>query len=661
MGRNRSNILSVARCGVMFVLITGTAHADPTTAFESPKALPRDVTRLSLEELMDIEITSVAKKSQSLSDAAAAVFVVTGEDLRRSGVTSIPEALRMVPGIQVARLSANQWAITARGFNSRFANKLLVLIDGRTVYNHAFSGVFWEALDVVLEDVERIEVIRGPGGTLWGENAVNGVINIITKHAKDTQGGLVTTGVGTEERGFGTLRYGGTIGETLQYRVYGKYFNRDTGFNQEGARDDWRMGRGGFRTDWAMGGQDSLTIQGDYYAGDAGQQITTATLTPPNFTETVAEDARLSGGNIQARWDHTFYAESDMALLLYYDRWEREESGLQGKADLFTLDVQHRFPLPLRQEILWGLEYRFVSDTLRSSRVGRLEPKDRTLNFFSAFVQDEFRLIEDKLHLTVGSKLSRNDFTGFEIQPSARLRWTPTPQQTVWTAVSRAVRTPTRIEDDFRFRAQGTPVGFVTVRGNRDLEAEDLLAIELGYRNRPLEWLSFDIATFYNRYDGIVFAAPGSSPLELTLVNAADAETYGAELATDWQMRNWWRIRAAATYLQMRLHGVPSMIGAGTDGDNPDQAFSLHSFMNLSETLEVNTALRFVDALPDRNVPSYLTLDLGVTWKPYQGMELSLIGQNLLDNHHPEFTPTILNTQATEVQRSIYVLTRWRF
>ena len=370
---------------------------------------PEDLTELSLEELLNVEVTSVSKKGQPLAQAAAAIFVITQEDIRRSGVTSIPEALRMAPGINVAKVDDNKWAITARGFNDRYSSKLLVLMDGRTLYTPFFAGVYWELQDYALEDIERIEVIRGPGGALWGANAVNGVINIITKKAKDTQGALASTVVGTEEA-IGTLRYGGTVGDNFHYRVYGKTFNRDTSYAPGGAHDDWRTGRGGLRADWDIGSHDSLTVHGNYSDGRAGDRVTLPRLSAPFGTQSRDEDAGLASQSVLANWTHRFGSQSETQLHFYYDQYRRDSVTIGERVNTYDVDFQHRIGLPfgLGHDVVWGLGYRLMSDRFRPGTAITLATPARDISLYSAFLQDEISLVPDTLSLTLGSKFLHN-------------------------------------------------------------------------------------------------------------------------------------------------------------------------------------------------------------------------------------------------------------
>jgi len=644
-----------------------------------------DVTTLSMEDLMNMQVTSVSKRTQKVADAAAAVFVITQEDIRRSGATSIPEALRLVPGLEVARIDENKWAIASRGFNGRFDNKLLVLIDGRSVYTPLFSGVYWNVQDVMLEDVDRIEVIRGPGATLWGANAVNGVINIISKKAKDTQGGVVTAGAGTEERGSGGARYGSTIGNT-SYRAYGKYFNWGPSLYPSGltAHDGWDALRGGFRADWTPTGANSLTLQGDIYQSKYGETLTVPSLGSP-YSSTFPNNGNYSGGNILGRWNHSSEGSS-MSLQMYYDNTTIADNSLfVDHQNIFDMDFQQGFHVGDSQQFVWGLGYRSIRDRNDSSFSVSLQPNQLTLNHFSAFLQDEISLVDSRLRLTFGSKFEHNDFTGFEVQPNARLLWTLTPNQSVWTAVSRAVREPALTEEGLRLNSAvippATPTNptpfpaVVTVFGSHQFRSEDLLAYELGYRVQVTSSLSADIATFYNNYSNLRTAEPGLPSLEgspaptdivipFVAANKMSGGTYGAELFADWKVIPKWRLVGSYSYLQMDIRKNADSLDPTADspnGSSPRHQWYLRSSIDLPMHFEDDTTLRFVDHLPSLNIPSYYSLDAHVGWRPVPRVEFSIGGQNLLNNQHLEFIPDFINTAPTEVKRTVYGSMTFKF
>jgi len=638
--------------------------------------MPLDLTEMSLEQLMDIEVTSVSKKPQKQFDAAAAVFVLTGDDLQRMGVTSIPQALRYVPGVQVGRLDSNKWSVSARGFNGRFANKLLVLIDGRSVYTPLFAGVYWEAQHVPIADIDRIEVIRGPGGTLWGANAVNGVINIITRNAGETQGGLLTAGAGDEERGFGSVRWGGSIGGAGHYRVYASRISEDEQFAATGSHDDWELSQGGFRADWKSGEADRFTLQGDVYDGIAGQQLTTpvapgAPMGAPAALTTSSEDVELRGQNLLFRWRRMLSERSDWALQLYYDHVYRDGVVLYEDRDTFDLDFQYRLPWRESHDIVWGLGYRRIHDDTRTTELFSLSPAERSVDLFSAFVQDEIRFFEDRVSLILGSKFEHNDFTGFEVQPNLRAVWRASDRTTLWGAVSRAVRTPARGEDDVRLRtvptAPALPTDTVTVQGADDFESEVLVAYELGYRFKPADHLTFDTSLFHNKYERLRTFDPVTASPAITIPfdNRMDGTASGLELAVQWQPHKRWRFSGAYTYFTLDLDPDPGRLSAASlvEDSSPSHQASIWAFIDLGHNLELNTGLRYVDDIQVSGikVSSYVELDAKLAWKPRSDIELSLNGRNLLDSHHPEGVPTFIATQATEIDRSVFGALRWDF
>jgi iron complex outermembrane receptor protein len=666
-------LCSLRRTGIS--LLAGTFVTCAAHATELDAGMPEDLTDMSLEALMNLEVTSVSKKPQRQSDAAAAIFVVTNNDLRRWGVTNIPEALRRVPGIDVARIDANKWAITSRGFNSRFANKLLVLIDGRSVYTPLFAGVYWDTQDVVLEDVDRIEVIRGPGGTLWGANAVNGVINIITRSSADTRGDMVSVTAGDEVKGIGTVRHGGKLKNGADYRVYAKYSSYDEGYSKSDSHDDWRRGQVGFRTDWVKTENDSITLQGDLYQGKAGQLVNVpvgAAGPPPTTILPTVDDTDTDGGNLLFRWSRVLENGSDFALQMYYDHVGLDGIVLQEDRDTFDLDFQHHFQWQDKHDVVWGFDYRFTHDDTDDTSSFNLHSSSRSVNLYSTFIQDEISLRDD-LRLTLGSKLEHNDFTGFEVQPNVRLAWAFKEDQTLWGSVSRAVRTPARGEHDVMLRIVPPPgmdpgVPFFA-KGNSSYDSEDLIAYELGYRLNYHNIWSLDVATFYNDYDNLRTLEPEFDPAPALLFpfnNNMSGETHGLEIAGLWQVRPGWRLNASYSYLEMSLDlnsGSPDTASKSSEDASPTSKAALWSALDFGNGFEFDAALRYVGDIEVNgiDIDSYVEVDLRLGWEARPGLELSLIGQNLLDNHHPEFLPDFISSQPTEVERSIYARLSWDF
>jgi len=633
--------------------------AAPTADDDLDDFLNLDIEQLrhtSVAPALEMVVTTVSRQESTVGRSPTAVFVITSEMVRRSGATSIPEVLRMVPGVEVARVDSDKWAVSVRGFNGRFSNKLLVQIDGRSVYLPTFAGVFWDEPDLLLEDIERIEVIRGPGATVWGANAVNGVINIITRRAEDTVGAYARAGGGSEDLGFTSARLGGRGAEgTLHWRLWGKWFERDSGLRAgEQTFDRWNQGRGGFRVDWTPGCSDMLTFQGEYYEGlsNGAREFTGV---PGSRQE---DNPR--GGHLLGRWTRELSDESDLSLQLYVDRTERTGAvDVNGRHDTFDLDFQHSFRWGSRQQIIWGLDYRQISDRLVPLPGSPISfvPAKRNTNLFSAFVQDEVMLLDDHLYFTIGTKLEDNDFTGFEVQPTARVLWSPDPTRAAWAAVSRAVRTPSRLEDDVRV-ALGGPAFLI---GSRDVVSEEVLAYEVGYRGQPVERFSWDVALFYNVYDDLVTTSPAFPNLLYT--NDMGGETYGVELFSHLEVTPCWRLSASYTFLRMHLHPGPtsSATGETTEGASPRNQASIRSAWDLGRDWEVDLAARYVDHLPARLTPSYITMDLRLGWRPTDGLELAVVGQNLLDAAHKEFDGTQDLVRFTEIQRAVYGSLTWRY
>jgi iron complex outermembrane receptor protein len=650
---HRAQTCAGGLCASLLALVAVNCRADETAPVTNAAHVPAEsgvteLKRMSVEELMDIEVTSVSKRPERLSETASAIQVITREDIRRSGATRLPEALRLASNLEVAQVDSRQWAISARGFNSTASNKLLVLIDGRTVYTPLFAGVFWDVQDTLLEDIDRIEVVSGPGATLWGANAVNGVINIITKNAKNTQGPLLLGGGGTELNGFGGMRYGGALGPNLQYRVYGKYFDRDSTVLPDGrdASDDWHMGQGGFRMDWDASESNVFTVQGDVYDGRISQAGT--------------DDIAVSGANVIGRWSHTFYEGSDLTLQLYYDRTHRNiPDTFSEDLDTYDVDFHHRFPLGERHDIVWGLGYRLIEDDIGNTPALAFLPPDVSRQWFSGFVQDEIALVTDRLHLTLGTKIEHNDYTGFEFQPSGRVAWRLSEQQTLWAAISRAVRTPSRI--DRELFAPGSPPFLLA--GGPDFDSEELLAYELGYRVQPLPRLALSLAAWYNDYDNIRSLEQANPPLPFPIViaNELEGESYGAELTADYRVTDWWRLRVGYTELRIDIHPKPGSTdtsNGSAESHDPEHLFSLRSSLDLPGHWELDAAFRYVSRIDNQQVPAYEELDVRLGWQPRPDLELSIVGQNLLHDDHAEFGAL---ADRREIERGVYGKIVWRF
>ncbi len=674
---------------LVFLLVPFFWGSSPHPGF-SEQLETDTIFEMEIHQLMqvDVVVTSVSKRPQKLHKTASAVYVVTQEDIRRTGAVNIMEALRIVPGVLVSKINQNRYVVSIRGFNLRFgSDKLLVLIDGRSIYSQSEAGTFWRAHDTVLEDIDRIEVIRGPGAALWGSNAVAGVINIITKNAAQTQGVLASAGGGTEETAFGTLRYGGKIGKKFFYRVYGKYRDRDGGKNVDGsdAFDNKQMGQGGFRSDWQVTAQDHLTTQGDYYNLDSQFDIfrlVSVAAGNSNFRGGLIH----KGGNFLTRWTHTFQDASTFKFQFYYDYVQRQSTfPFNQRADTFDFESQYDFSLGERQKISLGANYRHIKFDSEESNLNRFA--DSTTNIssdlFGFFVHDEITIIPERWNLILGSKFEHNIFSGFEIQPNIRTVWTPHPDHTVWGAVSRAVRLPTvreerRFSDGFVATAPGFPNPFlIRLQGDGRTEAEELLAFEIGYRRQfPERKLSFDVTAFLFEYDNIIDAVfeppfflettPPGPPRLINLLrndNALKGEAYGAELSAEWQATKRLRLSGSYTFNKTDLREkIPeAFIGQGDFAaeEEPEHIVTVRSYLTLPHNLEFDTMLYYVGKNVARDVQNYLRLDLRLGWRPVKQVEISLVGQNLTDDQHSELNET--DEANSETERSFYVKGTFRF
>jgi iron complex outermembrane receptor protein len=626
-----------------------------------------DVTELDLEDLLNQGVTSVSKKQERLMGAPAAIYVVRGEDIRRTCVRTLAEALAMVPGLQVARLASNLWTVTSRGFADITANKLLVLIDGRTVYTPSFAGVWWDVQDVMLEDVDRIEVIRGPGGTMWGANAVNGVVNVVTRGAAQTTGLLATAGGGTTDRGFAAVRQGLQLSPTLHARVYAKAFDWDTPGQ---AGDHFWQARAGFRADWQPRPGDTLTVQGDGYTGDGQFTLRSPTLMPP-YSEVVEGAGKVSGGNVLGRYTRALGTASELSLQAFYDFTGR--SGQLHGERRHTADVQfqHRFPLLGRHDVVWGLEYRIGHDDIDNSFTISFDPTSGTQQLASVFVQDELTLVPERLRATLGSKLEYHSYTGLEWQPNARLSFTPHARHGLWAAVSRAVRTPARNERDVRVNRGAfggmTPV-LVSILGSRNYGSEILWAYEAGYRVNPVDPFTLDVTAFYDRYHRLRSLEPQPSVAEndpppqhllvaLLAQNRLSGQVMGAEGTARWQVLPRLRLELSYSHLRMNLTPDPGSMDTESkdiEGHSPRHQVYGRSSIDLPLGLELDGMVHWVDRLPSINIASYVDLDVRLGWRPDPRWELAIVGQNLLRPWRKEYEATLLTVDAIQVRRAVY-------
>jgi len=605
-----------------------------------PQAALVDLTSLSLEDLMNTKVSSVSKTEKKLSRTASAIFVITAADIARSGATNIPDLLRMVPGVDVAQINGNTWAISVRGLNGQFSHELLVLVDGRNVYTPTFGGVLWDTLDLPLEDIERIEVIRGPGATVWGANAVNGVINIITKKAAQTQGGMLVAGAGNLDQGFGTAQYGGGLGKNTNYRVFTKYFNQDhlpaagggVGF------DGWHLLRGGFRTDSQLSGKDNITFEGDLYAGHENSPET------PNINVKVP----LSGGVLSSTWDHVVSARSDTRLQISFDRYKRNDI-LTETRHTAAVDFQHHYLWGDRQDIVWGGGYRFTT----SNTVATLSsiPPHLNMQLFSAFFQDEVALVPERVYVTLGTKLEHNQYTGFNLMPSARVSWTPSTRQMFWAAISRAERTPAEFDNSV----------------SPNFKDEGAIAYEAGYRTTIGRDLSIDVATFYTTYDHQRTTEPTPAPAALlfTFQNLMHGEAHGFEIAANWKVTDRWSLSPGYAFEQIHMHlKAPSQDTSSVfedEGSSPVHSAQVRSHVNLRHDVSWDVSVYFVDRLKSGGAPAYTRLDTGLTWRWTEALSMSVVGQDLWKDRHLEFVDNAGRVRSTLMKRSVYAKLTWQF
>lgn len=661
------------------ILLGHVCLAEAATENEQTNALKQ----LSLAQLGNIKVTTATKEPETVWKTPAAIYVITHDAIMRSGATSIPEALRLAPGVEVARIDGDKWSIGIRGFGSRLCRDILVIIDGRTVYTTLLAGTYWEVQDTVMEDIDRIEVIRGPGGTIWGPNAVNGVINIITRTAGETQGALVAVGGGSVEQGFFTSRYGGNSGK-LDYRGYAKGFNRAPQFHTDGANfDHWRELQGGFRMDWAESKRDGFTLQGDLYDQRAGESVTATTYAPP-YSQIIDRNAILSGGNILGRWERKTGEAEDTQLQVYYDRTNRYEPNFTDIRNTFDVDFLQRLRLPLAQELSWGLGARF-SHGYEPEVVSGLTfvPGRSTDRLLSAFFQDDISLVDDKLSLSLGTKILNTNYTGLALQPSVRLLYTPTRTQSLWAAFTHAVRTPSAAEREFYLLgftggfAQGLPV-FARFNANPDFHPEELNGSEIGYRRLLTKRLYIDIAAFYNHYGdefseditGGPYVETNPGPTHVLIPaqfgNGLVGTTEGGEIAPEWDVTSFWRLGGSYSFLEMHIkRGTNSLdIGSapGVQGASPQHLVFLQSGFNISKAFTLDQFYRYVSRLSGGPgalaIAGYSSADVSFGWKMSQNFHLSVVGQNLLQPHHAEFNGE--PGPPVQIKRSAYAEITWQ-
>lgn len=647
---------------------------------------------ISLEDLLKVDVITASRKTQSVQGVAAAVYVISREDIERSGATSLPEVLRMAPGVEVARLSSGRWAVSARGFNGRFANKLLVLMDGRSIYSPLFSGVLWEMEGTLLEDIERIEIIRGPSAALWGANAVNGVINILTRHTRDTQGTLVALGAGNIESGSAAVRVGSAT-DSGHYRVWAKT-EASRGFNDaSGAQgnDAWHTSRAGFRADTTLASGNGLSLSGSIASNLAGDRWYEANVNSPVGISATEHTQQADAAHLLARYNRLEDDGSETIAQAYVENSNVQvTNAFSERRTTLDLDVQHHPRLNGIHDVVLGATYRYSSDNITSSGIINISPESRDFSLASVFINDEITLLPEKLRATLGARLEYNSFTGFEPQPQARLAWTPSRTQTIWSAVSRAVRTPSRAEPDATVDLAVTPANAqvpfpVLIRNmppaNHSKLSETVEAFELGYRQQFGSNVSVDLTAFENHYSRLSAASLGAFQLPTMLTpygvqyitpgNVLEGRTYGWELALDWRAQPDWRLQAAYSHLKANItsaSGDPIEVAAAATASTsaPQHQLTLRSSLSMGNGREFDAKVRYVSAVLEGKagtapIDAYTALDLRYAWRPQPKLTLSITGENLLQSQHTEFVPDLLPSQTLQVPRSVHFKALWQF
>ena len=675
--RAKGSLVSPALAALLLMGLSGFAHRAWAAPSQPEDGSSEPLKQLSLAQLADVEVTTTSKEPEEIWKTPAAVYVLTQEDIRRSGATNIPEVLRLVPGVQVSRIDNDHWAVGIRGFADQFSKSMLVLVDGRSLYTPLFAGVYWALQDgILLEDVERIEVVRGPGATIWGANAVTGVINIITKSARDTRGTLASVGGGNIDQSIGGFRWGATAHKSFDYRIYGKGFSRGPEFHSDDSSfDSWRMAQFGFRSDWRARERDQFTFQGDIYKGGVGQRVGWGSYSPP---EQIISDraVAVSGGNLLARWRHDLRQGSDIQIQAYYDRTYASAPHYEETRNTFDLDFLHHLTFGRRQNLIWGLGARLSpSDFAQTVPTLDFIPHHISNNVYSGFLQEEIALVPNKLSVTIGSKLEHNNYTGFEVQPSVRGLWTINPKQALWAAVTRAVRTPSRIEEDFKLTdfLIPSPLVYLEIDGNKKLSSERLLSYEAGYRTLVTPSLYLDLAVFHNDYDNLVDLGPETitsdstpAPAHFTIhfpwANGIKGSTNGFEISPDWKPSHWWQAKATYSYLNLSLENMPGNADTSSvsrdEGSSPHNQITFQSRFNLPKGFEFDQTYRYVSALPAQQVKGFSTADLHLTWWATKQLECSIVGENLFQPQHNEFGQD--PGPIVGIQRSIYAKITWR-
>jgi len=645
-----------------------------------------DLTDFSLEELLDVEVVSISRKAESVQRAAAAVFVISAEDIRRSGAHSIPEVLRLAPGLNVARISSSSWAITSRGFNSRFANKLQVLVDGRSIYSTMFSGVYWEASPVMLEDIERIEIIRGPGATMWGANAVNGVINIITKKPdQDDPASMVALMTGTKDLYRSAWRVDGGAGEFGSWRLSSQFKKHDSFTTDAGdeANDAWDEYLARLRWDQQLGERDNLTVSGHYYQSHMEYQYLDVTPGPP-YSQIEEDVMDFRTASFQTIWARELSETSGMKLGLYFSHFDHNQQLLHEIQNIADVDFQHNFNISSNQAVIWGGSWRYHHDHMNGSPAISFNPDSVDGQVFSVFFQDDWSIVPDRLNLILGGKWEYRKETGDQGQPNVRMTWTPTEKTTWWGSVARAVRVPSRINRDIQMDMAmvppgamfpGSPTMSTSMIGSDSMKPEELVAFETGFRFKPNGRLSLELVLFLNEYDKLRILEMGEMqphpiygppimmmPLEVS--NGAGGRTQGGELTANWKPSSGCRFQLAYSYWDFKgAHVAPHENNGMGRMVTPKHQVSLRGLFTPAKNWETDFWFRFTDDLmaDPEDVTEWNELDLRVAWTPIARLRLTMGGRNLLHDNHQEFIYRNTAPNPTRIERSGYLEFQWNF
>ncbi|MBZ5523179.1 MAG: TonB-dependent receptor [Acidobacteriia bacterium] len=653
----------------------------PGVLFQAAPAVTQqkpDLTEMSLEELSRIQVTSVSKKEQKLNETAAAVFVITAQDIRNSTATSVPELLPAVPGLEVSQINGTRWAISARGFAEQFANKTLILIDGRSVFDPLFSGVLWSEQIMLLEDIERIEVIRGPGATVWGTNAVNGVINIITKRTKDTQGLLLSAGAGDRERSYGAVRYGGKLGGSVTYRIYSEYFDHGPAgeFSGQDAHDSWRATSGGFRIDASTSDRNAFMLEGRAFGSKAGVDDLAFSYTPPHFSPLINILA-FGGENLLGQWVHKSQGGPLTTFQVSYAHFVHPETPLDVNGNRASVSIQHERHVGALHDIVFGAEFDYRNArTSMSLPMVFWTPNNPSFHITSGFLQDEMVFANGGVHVTAGLRVEHNSLSGISFQPNGRILWKVNSVHSLWAAYSLAVRSnsPTDTSVNVNIAAFTGPAGTRVLRltPNPRIEQEKLNAFELGYRVQPAKSVSLDVATFCNQYSDLLGSEPGQPFFEagpprlvipLVSQNDISGRSFGGELTTHWVPTHAVHLTAAYSFIELDLtqsSAAGNRRARSLEGPTPRHKLSVSSSVDLVRNLTFNTAFFFVDRKTTPTVPGYAQMDSNLTWRPLESTQFSIGAKNLFNKEHVEFISST-GGLSTLLGRSVYCKATWRF